>query len=217
MVNIFLEAKSNKTPEACFVKAIVKKYFPHAEEGGDYKFIYVDGKDNLPNVVPEMLTNTADGGVNLVIFDADTLENGGGFVTRQQQLMDKKAEIGVSFDLFLYPSDGEDGDVEVLMERIACKDKHARFFSCFQMYENCISQDKDSDGKPRYKTPNRKGKLHTYINAMQLNNRQMRGLGSGQWLFDNNDYWNLDSDDLQPLVNFLSKYLANSQHLTAKE
>ena len=211
MVNIFLEAKNNKTPEACFVRAIVKKYFPYAEEGGDYSFIYVDGKDNIPNVVPQMLTNTADGGVNLVIFDADTLENGGGFTTRRQQLIEKKAEMGVSFDLFLYPSDGEDGDVEVLMERIARQDKHARFFSCYQKYENCISQDKDSDGKPRYKTPNRKGKLHTYISAMQLSNRQVRGLGSGQWLFDNMDYWDLGSNALQPLVTFLSKYLANSQ------
>lgn len=207
MVNIFLEAKSNKTPEACFVKALVKKHFPLAIDGQDYKFIYVNGKDNLPNVAPEMLTNTADGGVNLVIFDADTPENEGGFEPRQKQLLDKKAEMGISFDLFLYPSDGEDGDVEVLMERIARKDKHARFFSCFQKYEECISQAKDSDGKPCYKTPNRKGKLHTYINSMYLSNSQMRDLGSGQWLFDNIDYWDLNSDALHPLISFLSKYL----------
>lgn len=207
MVNIFLEAKSNKTPEACFVRVLVKKNFPHAVEGQDYKFIYVDGKDNIPNVVPEMLTNTADGGVNLVIFDADTPDNGGGFVFRKRQLLDKRAEMGTSFDLFLYPSDSEDGDVEVLMERIARKDKHARFFSCFQKYEECISHDKDASGRPRYKTPNRKGKLHTYINAMPLNNRQSRNLGSGQWLFDNPEYWDLNSNALQPLISFLSNYL----------
>ncbi len=210
MVNIFLEAEKDNTPEVCFMSALMKKYFPKAERDRDYKFICVKGKDNLHNITPLMQTNTADGGINLVIFDADTLDNDGGFASRQQQLLDLKEKLGVSFDLFLYPSDGEDGDVEVLMERIARKDKHARFFSCFQKYEDCISQDKDSDGKPRYNTPNRKGKLHTYINSMQLSNRQRRGLGSGQWLFDNSDYWDLSSRALQPLVSFLSKYLASS-------
>ncbi len=207
MVNIFLEAKSDKTPESCFMKALIKQHFPHATANQDFKIIYVDGKDNLPNVVPQLLTNTADGGSNLVIFDADTPENGGGFALRQQDLLTKKVLLNVNFDLFLYPANGDDGDVEVLMERIARKDKHARFFSCFQKYEECISHDKDASGKPRYTTPNRKGKLHTYINAMPLNNRQSRNLGSGQWLFDNPDYWDLNSNALQPLISFLSNYL----------
>jgi hypothetical protein len=207
MVNIFLEAKSDKTPESCFMKALIKQHFPHATANQDFKMIYVDGKDNLPNVVPQLLTNTSDGGSNLVIFDADTPENGGGFTLRQQDLLTQKAQLNVSFDLFLYPANGDDGDVEVLMERIARKDKHARFFSCFQKYEECILHDKDASGKPRYKTPNRKGKLHTYINAMPLNNRQSRNLGSGQWLFDNPDYWDLNSNALQPLISFLSNYL----------
>ena len=207
MVNIFLEAKSEKTPESCFMKALINQHFPHAIANQDFKMIYVDGKDNLPKVVPQLLTNTADGGSNLVIFDADTPENGGGFTLRQQDLLTQKAQLNVSFDLFLYPVNGDDGDVEVLMERIARKDKHARFFSCFQKYEECILHDKDASGKPRYKMPNRKGKLHTYINAMPLNNRQSRNLGSGQWLFDNPDYWDLNSNALQPLISFLSNYL----------
>ena len=206
MVNIFLEAKSAKTPEACFMQALVKRHFPNAVVGQDYTFIFVDGKDNLSNVVPLMQMNTDNGGANLVVFDADIPENGGGFAKRQQDLLSKKEQLGVKFDLFLYPSNFEDGDVEVLLERIARKDKHARFFSCFQKYEECISQAKDANGRPRYKTPNRKGKLHTYINAMPLSNRQSRFLGSGQWLFDNSEYWDLNNDALQPLICFLSDY-----------
>jgi len=207
MVNIYLEAKNDKTPESCFMKALIKQHFPQAIADQDFKIIYVDGKDNLPNVVPQFLTNTADGGSNLVIFDADTPENGGGFALRRQDLLNKRNLLNINFDLFLYPANGDDGDVEVLMERIAQKDKHARFFSCFQKYEECISHDKDASGKPRYKTPNRKGKLHTYISAMPLNNKQFRNLGSGQWLFDNPEYWDLNSNALEPLIGFLSNYL----------
>lgn len=36
------------------------------------------------------------------------------------------------------------------------------------------------------------------------NNKTSDRFGSGDWLFDNKNYWNLDADALQPLKEFFS-------------
>lgn len=59
----------------------------------------------------------------------------------------------------------------------------------------------------KYAIPNRKAKLHTYISSQKLNNASRRKLGSGQWLFNDQNYWDLSRPELQPLVNFLKNNL----------
>lgn len=208
MIIIVLEAKNKNTPEAYFVNTLIRHYYPNTKEGKDYQVIYADGKDNLSNLTPQLQSNTAIGGANVLIFDADTIQNGGGFSKRQKELFDKQIELGISFDLFLYPNNIEDGDIETLMERVARKDIHSRFFSCFEKYEMCISQEKNDQGIPKYMTPNRKGKLHTYINSMRLSNKEKRCLGKGDWLFNNSEYWDIEAEAVQPLVSFLGHYLS---------
>ncbi len=207
MVSFVLEAKSKDTPEAHFFNALVKHYYSKALVDKDYHVIYANGKDNLPYLVPTFRSNTEAGILNVLIFDADFPETGGGYATRRKELQDKQSELGIIFGLFLYPNNHDDGDVETLMEGIACKDKHRRFFCCFNKYEECISQEKDNEGQQKYLIPNRKGKLHTYINSMRLNNKQKRNLGKGDWLFENPEYWDLESDVVRPLISFLNVYL----------
>ena len=207
MVYIVLEAKSKDTPEAHFIRAVLDCHFPHSKIDVDYKIVYADGKDNLKNLTPMLQSNKEEGAKNVLIFDADSPSNGGGYERRKKELIEARERLGLDFDLFLYPNDEQDGDVEVLMERVAQRDRHRRFFSCFEKYEECISLDKDSNGDTKYSTPNRKGKLHTYISSMKLSSKQRRSIGKGDWLFDNTEYWNLESDALSPLVSFLRKYL----------
>lgn len=40
-----------------------------------------------------------------------------------------------------------------------------------------------------------------------MNNAPRRKLGSGQWLFDNPDYWDFSRPELEPLVEFLKENL----------
>ena len=40
-----------------------------------------------------------------------------------------------------------------------------------------------------------------------MNNASRRELGSGQWLFDNSDYWDFSRPELEPLVDFLKENL----------
>jgi hypothetical protein len=113
----------------------------------------------------------------------------------------------IAFQYFIYPNNNDDGEVETLMELAARRDLHQVFFDCFEDYEKCVSGVKDANGQPLYNTPNLKGKLHTYINSQKLNNKSRRRLGAGDWLFNDSNYWNLNTSDLEPLKVFLSNNL----------
>jgi hypothetical protein len=107
-----------------------------------------------------------------------------------------------------YPSNNnDDEDIEILIESAARHDLHSVFFDCFHDYEKCVSGAKDANGNPLYNTPNLKGKLHTYISSQQLTKKQRNKLGSGDWLFDNSNYWDLNIDALLFLKEFLKQNL----------
>lgn len=209
MVNIFIEAKDKKTPEAKFLTAILDrmgispdKYFL-APTGGYTNLL---DSNNAANA-NAMRANTDAGGKNLVIFDADSSDNNGGFERRRRHLLQKKDEMGLDFELFLWPDNNGDGDVEVLMERIARDDLYPEFFDCFRKYECCISKRKAGDGKPFYSTPNRKGKLHTYITSLPGSRTKKSKSGSGDWQWYDGEIWDLDSESLNPIKGFLAKHL----------
>lgn len=45
------------------------------------------------------------------------------------------------------------------------------------------------------------------MNAQKLSNKLRRKLGTGDWLFGNTDYWDLNVATLQPLKDFLATNL----------
>ena len=178
MVKIYIEGKNKKVPESEFLRAILEHIGVPAEK---YEFVHTNGYTSLLDAangvnVEIMRANSDSGGTNLVVFDADTTANNGGFAQRQKELLDKGNALGLNFDLFLWPDNEHDGDVEVLMESIARKDLYPEFFDCFSKYEHCISQRKNDKGEPFYTTPNRKGKLHTYFNSLPISNTKKTSL-----------------------------------------
>jgi len=207
MVTIFIEAKNDKQPEYEFLRAILDNM---GIEKDKYEIVPTDGYTNLlnPNAanIGKMKANADAGGKNLVLFDADTLQNGGGFEARKDYLLKGADKEGVSFDLFLWPNNSEDGDVEILIESTARKDLYPEFFDCFKKYEICISSRKNNDGKQLYSTPNRKGKLNTYFNALPISKSRKDKAGRGAWWFDNPSIWNLNAETLSPLKEFLGKF-----------
>lgn len=209
MVKIFIEGHDNKVPESEFLKAILKKMDVPSDK---YEILHTNGYTNLmdspdaPNI-ELMRANTDAEGKNLVIFDADTAENNGGYDIRRAELLKRKKELGLEFELFLWPNNQSDGDVEVLMESIARKELYPEFFDCFGKYERCVSQRKNEDGSCFYTTPNRKGKLHTYFHSLPISKAQKDKFGRGQWRWDDPKIWNLDSESLNPIKDFLSSNL----------
>lgn len=205
MNKIFIEAKKAETAECNFLNTIIARYFPKV----DIEFVLMNGVGNLfneTNINQMMQAREEDKNV-IVILDADTIEKGAGFTARLKSVTEKKMELGLDFPLFLYPNNNDDGDVEVLMEQLARKDLHDKWWDCFNDYETCIAGVVDTEGNKLYKLPNRKAKLHTYISSQQLSNAKRNKLGSGNWLFGNEEFWDMTRPELMPLVDFLRQHL----------
>lgn len=183
MNKIFIEAKHDNTSEFRFLKTVLSQSFQDRE----FAFIFMDGVDNLfSETILNQIRQAKDEGDNvLVVLDADFPSKGWGFAERTQDVIKKMRLTGVNFPFFLYPNNQDDGDVECLMEALARKDIHAKWWDCFGDYEKCVKGIRDGNGNLMYNIPNRKAKLHTYISSQQLSNKQRDKVGRGHWLFDN--------------------------------
>ena len=205
MNKIFIEAKKPQTSEYCLLETILKNKFPDKI----YDIICMDGVDNLFNqgILTLIRTFQDNGDKVIVILDADTIDKKWGFEARKRNTIEKMREYEIEFLFFLYPNNRDDGDFEVLLESMARKDLHDKWWDCFSDYETCVTGIRDESGKSKYVLPNRKAKLHTYISSQRLNNASRRKIGSGQWLFDDTDYWDLSRAEIGPLVEFLKTNL----------
>ena len=205
MVKIFLETENDRTPEHWFFTTLLGKL---GVSSNDYEIIHVAGKDKLFNETIKNIIeiNSIEQGINLVIFDADSKDNNGGWKVRFDDIVSNRDNFGLNFELFLMPNNSSDGDFETMIETIARKDLHQVFFDCYSDYEKCIMGPKDSDGIQKYLAPNRKGKLHTYITSMRMSQNKRNKARGGNWLFDNQEYWDIDHFSLNPLKEFLLKY-----------
>ena len=193
MIRVFLETGKPATSEYVFVSTLMN--YLNIDKSV-YRIECVDGKDNLRNIAPLLRANMSEGGINLIVFDADKPETNGGFSIRNRQIKETLEDMNVNADVFLFPNNHDDGTFENLLEKIMCSGRHQQFIDCFSDYEKCLGN--------HYVTPNLKGKLHTYISSMKdITLRQRNRLGQGEWLFDNPDYWNLEDDYLKPLKEFL--------------
>lgn len=202
---IFIEAKNSNTSEYNFIKTILDNNFADK----DKEIVCMDGVDNLfcPAIINRM-KQAQDAGDNVfVLVDADYPSNGWGHNKRHDDIEDRKTKLSLSFQLFIYPNNSDDGDVEILMESLVRKDLHKDWWDCFEDYEKCIQGAKDAENKPKYNLPNRKAKLHTYISSQQLSNRQRKKIGAGFWLFDDSNYWDFTREELSPLLEYFQANL----------
>ncbi|MGP1596622.1 MAG: DUF3226 domain-containing protein [Prevotella denticola] len=195
MTYIFLETGKPATSEAVFIKTLIENLGYNISSN---KVEFVNGYKNLVNVIPTIKARCAEGGKVVIIFDADSPGNNGGYETRKEEMEEVLGENNAQAELFLFPNNGEDGDFETLLEHLIQKEKHAQMLDCYADYETCLGND--------YVHPNLKGKIFTYISAMKMSSSKRRKLGNGEWMFDNAEYWSLESDYLKPLKEFLQQH-----------
>ena len=203
MTRIYLETGSRKTSEYVFIRTLLKDVLNFDNSKYAVEIECVGGKDNLPNVFNKMKDTTlSEDGTNLIIFDADSQAKAkdGGSIERKKYLRQLLTSNGVQAEIFLYPNYKDDGDVETLLERMMRKDLHDKFFDCYNDYETCLGDD--------YVRPDLKTRLFAYIRAQkELSSKQRKHIGDGEWLFTDDNYWDMDSKDLEPLKTFLMKWI----------
>ncbi|GAA7846066.1 hypothetical protein JP0246_09000 [Helicobacter pylori] len=105
-----------------------------------------------------------------IIFDADikeeNQESDAGFDNKLKHIRKEFKEKGTDFpkeQIFLFPNNQDDGDLETLLLEIA---KHDEFLKCFEGYLECIKS------KEHYKPIKniRKNMLYAYLEALGLEN-----------------------------------------------
>lgn len=209
MIRLYLETSISSdrvtSIEKSFLDAYLNHLFPNLQDL-ECQVIPVGGKDKLHLAINQYEECTLSGGCNLTIFDADEDINEGGFKERQKALFDKFSELGITSELFLFPNNRDDGDFESLLECIVNKD-HSGLLTCFDRYEMCIKTKNKPEEMPKYKAPNRKAKMYSYVDAMVKSRSKDKAFKGGNWFFDNSEYWDLEAAALIPLKNFLEEFI----------
>ncbi|WQV50540.1 hypothetical protein KVK45_01800 [Helicobacter pylori] len=139
-----------------------------------FDIIHVEGKDKLFSDefckrIENILKNKNQEYRQVcIIFDADikkeNQESDAGFNNKLKHIREKFKEKGTDFpkeQIFLFPNNQDDGDLETLLFKIA---KHDEFLKCFEGYLECIKS------KEHYKPIKniRKNMLYAYLEVFGL-------------------------------------------------
>lgn len=150
-----------------------------------------------------MRQNTDMGGINLVIFDADEDTE-----ARRSELLVIKEEFGVEFELFLLPNDKDAGALEDLLENII-NSNNQPVMDCWQTYEEKLREVRiPSKTPPTLTIPAKKTKIYAYLETLLGKSRSQKKLiKDANRNYKNTQHWSLDEEYLEPLKEFLVKYL----------
>lgn len=197
--NIFVEGLA----DARFLKQYVKHVF--GEDIDDERLVILKGWDNLRTEasVARMRSMSANGGVNLVIVDADK-----DFQARKNEIENWQRSNGVEFVLFLMPNNEDTGALEDLLENII-NPNNSLIFDCWEHYEQELVQlDIPGRTPPPLTTPAKKTKIYGYLEALLFETKSQKELiKEVNRNYENAQHWNLDAEYLEPLKGFLKENL----------
>lgn len=178
-----------------------------------FDIIHVEGKDKLFSDefckrIENILKNKNQEYRQVcIIFDADikkeNQESDAGFDNKLKHIREKFKEKGTDFpkeQIFLFPNNQDDGDLETLLLKIA---KHDEFLKCFEGYLECIKS------KEHYKpiTNIRKNMLYAYLEVFGLEK-------FFQYKWDTNNKKNEENIIIDDKGKIKSKYEENYKKIT---
>ena len=197
--NIFVEGVA----DARFFKQYINHVF--GEEVADERLVILKGWDNLKTEASavRMRSMSANGGVNIVIVDADK-----DFQTRQAEIAEWQQANEVEFELFLLPNNQDKGALEDLLENII-NPNNRPIMNCWENYEKELVQlDIPGRTPPPLTTPAKKTKIYGYLEAMLYDSKsQKEQIKEVNRNYENTQHWNLDAEYLEPLKEFLKANL----------
>ncbi|GAA7855039.1 hypothetical protein HpCOL23_14660 [Helicobacter pylori] len=195
-----------------------------------FDMLDIEGKDKLisgefPEKIRKILNNEHQTYKQVcIIFDADkkeSQESDAGFDNKLKYIREKFKEKGTDFpkeQIFLFPNNQDDGDLETLLSEIA---KYDEFLKYFEGYLECIKSKEHY--KPIKKI--RKNMLYAYLEALGLENLTKIDIFDSEGKIKEKhkeEYEKLKevidfkSKSLIPLKNFLEKSTENNQKTNPK-
>ncbi|WRA41085.1 hypothetical protein KVJ61_02115 [Helicobacter pylori] len=198
---IFVEGPSDKV----FLEVYL--YFLEDLPIKNFKVRSTNGKDNLSS---KLLLETEKYAKTLIIFDADK-----NYESNKKEILSKTQQKITEEQIFLFPNNQDDGDLETLLLEIA---KHDDFLKCFEGYLECIKN------KKHYKPIKniRKSKWYAYLEALGLENLDIFDSKGKIKEKHQEEYEKLkevidfNSNSLIPLKDFLGQFAENNQKTNLK-
>ena len=188
-------------------ETFIRQYLYHlfGQKVPENFILKTNGKDNLKSSVAinRMRSMTDQGGINLVIFDADDYCE-----ARRSSIMEWKELNGLEFELFLLPNNKEKGELEDLLENIINPNNHP-IMECWENYEKeLVTLDIPGRTPPPLTTPAKKTKIYGYLEALLgPSESDKKKIKEREREYDNVLHWNLDAEYLLPLKEFLAKWI----------
>ena len=167
----------------------------------DERIVNLEGWTNLKGIsaLQRMRSTTDNGGVNLVILDADK-----DFEARRNDVLAWKRQNGVEFELFLLPNNKDAGSLEDLLENII-NPNNQPIFDCWEHYEQELVQlDIPGRTPPPLTIPTKKTKIYGYLEALLGETRSQKELiKESNRNYETPLHWNMDVEYLEPLKEYL--------------
>ena len=151
----------------------------------------------------QMRMNSDQGGVNLVIFDADD-----DYEARWKELSSIKERDGVEFELFLFPDNRDAGALEDMLENII-NTRNRPILDCWENYEKELVQLQiEGRTPPPLTTPAKKTKIYGYLEALLGESKnEKKKIKEKERDYENTLHWDLNAEYLERLKVFLTKSL----------
>lgn len=200
---IFVEGIADKR----FIEQLLESIFNEHVSPGN--LIKTDGYTNLTSTkkeqtfINEMQRNTADGGINLVIFDADS-----NCEMRKNELLDWKRRSKVDFELFLFPNNACCGELEdLLLESI--NPDNLPIMECWDKYEDSLKNVSLPWRKTPLTIPAKKTRIYAYLETLLGSSRtEKEKIKEANRDYKDKNHWNLKANALSALITFLTKNLS---------
>ncbi len=159
----------------------------------DESFIKTGSKDALYLTIQIIEGKLINGKQVIVLFDADK--------DYGTSLKNVNKQLTQPVPTFLFPDNKNTGTLETLLCQIVPKE-HQVIFGCYDDYAKCINS------LNKYKSTKEKGKILSYVEIVTPLNKaiSLKQVNS----FDT-EYWDIESEYLTPLKNFLIKINSTTQ------
>ncbi len=160
----------------------------------------IGGCSAVKNNLKPRLEEITDQNIELIIIqDTDNMEiKDGGFENRIKYLNQIKLDLDIDFDIFLFPNNKDNGDLETLLLSIVIEEKYVPYYTNYENYAlnlTTFSQKQFSDELLLDKQ-----KVFSYFQAYQgIKNSKEENRKY------ESEFWNLGSNKLQPFAEFLRK------------